>query len=61
MAVNWKITIKTCVARSEGTVYAYAEAQWDGTAFREVVIRRSSTGPSYRCRSSNPATAPTPW
>ncbi|MEV7617086.1 hypothetical protein [Streptomyces sp. NPDC089799] len=33
---NWKITVKTCSARSGGTVYAYAEARWDGTAFREV-------------------------
>ncbi|MGW6979606.1 hypothetical protein ACWGE1_09180 [Streptomyces sp. NPDC054932] len=33
---NWTITVKTCAARSGGTVYAYAEAKWDGPAFREV-------------------------
>ncbi|MGE7391308.1 hypothetical protein ACQKM2_38155 [Streptomyces sp. NPDC004126] len=33
---NWKITVKSCAARSGGTVYAYAEATWDGTAFRDV-------------------------
>ncbi|WP_405681137.1 hypothetical protein OG239_00530 [Streptomyces sp. NBC_00868] len=33
---NWKVTVKTCTARSGGTVYAYAEVKWDGPAFREV-------------------------
>lgn len=28
--------MKTCAARSRGTVYAYAEAKRDGTAFRKV-------------------------
>ncbi|MFG2874516.1 hypothetical protein ACGFYU_05785 [Streptomyces sp. NPDC048337] len=32
---NWKVTVKTCAARSGNTVYAYAEVKWDGTRFRE--------------------------
>ncbi|MEU9147269.1 hypothetical protein [Streptomyces sp. NPDC048349] len=28
--------MKTCAARSGATVYAYAEAKWNGTAFPEV-------------------------
>ncbi|MDA5284756.1 hypothetical protein [Streptomyces sp. Isolate_45] len=27
---NWTITVRTCAARSGPTVYAYAEARWDG-------------------------------
>ncbi|MFE5807344.1 hypothetical protein [Streptomyces sp. NPDC056491] len=33
---NWKVTVRTCAARSGGTVYAYGEVNWDGPAFREV-------------------------
>ncbi|MFF3675910.1 hypothetical protein ACFYYS_18285 [Streptomyces sp. NPDC002120] len=33
---NWRVTVRTCAARSGGTVYAYAEVTWDGPAFREV-------------------------
>ncbi|MEU3670824.1 hypothetical protein [Streptomyces virginiae] len=33
---NWTITVKTCAARSGGTVYAYAEVRWDGASFYPV-------------------------
>ncbi|MFJ6501606.1 hypothetical protein OG280_40995 (plasmid) [Streptomyces virginiae] len=33
---NWKVTVRTCAARSGGTVYAYAEARWDGPGFYSV-------------------------
>ncbi|MEW2416914.1 hypothetical protein AB0953_24735 [Streptomyces sp. NPDC046866] len=33
---NWQITVKTCAARSGGTVYAYAEVKWDGATFHPV-------------------------
>ncbi|MFF8271376.1 hypothetical protein ACF059_28880 [Streptomyces sp. NPDC016562] len=33
---SWKITVKTCAACAGGTVYAYAEAAWDGSAFRKA-------------------------
>ncbi|WP_327267159.1 hypothetical protein OG444_40220 (plasmid) [Streptomyces sp. NBC_01232] len=33
---NWKITVKTCAARSGATVHAYAEARWDGPGFYPV-------------------------
>ncbi|MFB7467051.1 hypothetical protein ACFCZ1_26750 [Streptomyces sp. NPDC056224] len=33
---NWKVTVKTCAARSGNTVYAYAEARWDGPGFYPV-------------------------
>ncbi|MCX5174095.1 hypothetical protein [Streptomyces virginiae] len=43
---NWKVTVKTCAARSGGTEYAYAEVRWDGASFHPWTTRRSSTGPS---------------
>lgn len=33
---NWQVTVKTCAARSGSTVYAYAEARWEGATFNPV-------------------------
>ncbi|MFZ3475731.1 hypothetical protein ACODT3_40160 [Streptomyces sp. 4.24] len=33
---NWDVKVTTCAARSGGTVYAYAEVQWDGPSYYPV-------------------------
>ncbi|MFG2487937.1 hypothetical protein ACGFSI_34975 [Streptomyces virginiae] len=33
---NWKVTVRTCAARSGGIVYAYAEVRWDGAGFHRA-------------------------
>ncbi|WP_030722980.1 hypothetical protein [Streptomyces sp. NRRL F-2580] len=45
---NWKVTVKTCAARSADTVYAYAEVRWDGASFHPVDDPTISDGAKLR-------------
>ncbi|MFF8264347.1 hypothetical protein [Streptomyces virginiae] len=57
---NWKITVKTCAARSGNTVYAYAEARWDGPGFYPVDDSTIFDGAKLRVqiKESRPGTDP---
>ncbi|MFI8365231.1 hypothetical protein ACIGD1_34405 [Streptomyces sp. NPDC085612] len=57
---NWKITVKTCAARSGGTVYAYAEARWNGPGFYPADDTSIFDGAKLRVqiKASRPGTDP---
>ncbi|MFC9818029.1 hypothetical protein ACFVJM_38945 [Streptomyces virginiae] len=48
---NWKVTVKTCAARSGSAVYAYAEVRWDGASCRLPVGHSRPTGPTPSVRT----------